>query len=37
MIYSAKHPRTVPVYTDGLQLAPFGGQHAGGLQAVGRF
>jgi hypothetical protein len=37
MIYSGLHPRTVPVYGDAFQLAPFAGQHAGGLQAAGRF
>jgi len=37
MIYAAKHPRDVPVCSEALQLAPYGGPHAGGLQAMGRF
>jgi hypothetical protein len=37
MIYAAKHPRDVPLCSEALQVAPYGGPHAGGLQAVGRF
>ena len=36
-IYAAKHPRDVPLCSEALQLAPYGGPHAGGLQAMGRF
>jgi hypothetical protein len=37
MIWAGKHPRAVPVPTEGFQIVPFVGPGTRGLQAIGHF